>query len=209
MTKKQIYQKEYREKNKEKTKEYREKNKEKAKEYHKTYFLNNKYVLKKYNNEYYKNNKEKAKQYRLNNKEKINECKKQYRLNNKEKNNLYHKQYRKEKKITEPLFKLRCNISSNICHAIKRQGYTKKTKTYKLLGCTFEHFKHHLEVQFTKGMNWDNIGQWHMDHIYPVSLAKDEDELIRLNHYTNFQPLWAEDNIKKGNKIIEKQLTLI
>ena len=198
MTKEQIYQK-----------EYRLNNKEKAKEYHKTYTLNNKEVKKKYNNEYYKNNKEKAKQYKLNNKEKINECKKQHRLNNKEKINLYYKKYRKEKKITKPLFKLRCDISSNIQKAIKRQGYTKKTKTYEILGCSFEEFKQHLERQFTEGMNWENQGQWHLDHIYPVSLAKDEDELIKLNHYTNFQPLWAFDNLSKGNKIIEKQLTLI
>ena len=58
-------------------------------------------------------------------------------------------------------------------------------------------------------MNWENAGKWHLDHIYPVSLAKDEEELLKLNHYTNFQPLWAVDNIKKGNKIIEKQLILI
>ena len=51
-------------------------------------------------------------------------------------------------------------------------------------------------------MSWENAGQWHYDHIYPVSLAKDEEELIRLNHYTNFQPLWAEDNLRKGSKII-------
>ena len=59
-------------------------------------------------------------------------------------------------------------------------------------------------------MNWDNLGEWHLDHIYPVSLSKDEEELIKLNHYTNFQPLWAIDNMIKGNKIIDnKQLKLI
>ena len=51
-------------------------------------------------------------------------------------------------------------------------------------------------------MNWENQGEWHLDHIYPVSLAKDEQELIKLNHYTNFQPLWAADNLLKGNKVI-------
>jgi hypothetical protein len=51
-------------------------------------------------------------------------------------------------------------------------------------------------------MSLSNHGQWHLDHIYPVSLAKSQEEIIRLNHYTNFQPLWAEDNIVKGNKVL-------
>jgi len=96
---------------------------------------------------------------------------------------------------------LRCNIGSLILISIKRQGYSKKSKTHEYLGCSFEEFKLYLEKQFTKGMTWENAGQWHLDHIYPVSLATDEEELIKLNHYTNFQPLWAIDNIIKGNKI--------
>ena len=93
--------------------------------------------------------------------------------------------------------------------SIKNKGYSKKSKTNKILGCDFETFKAHLERQFTKGMNWSNQGKWHLDHIYPISLAKDENHFIELNHYTNFQPLWAFDNFSKGNKIQEKQLFLI
>jgi hypothetical protein len=96
-----------------------------------------------------------------------------------------------------------------ILSSIKRRGYSKNSRTHQILGCSFEDFKLHIEKQFTKNMNWENRGQWHFDHIYPVSLAKDEEELIKLNHYTNFQPLWAIDNLKKGNKIIEQQLILI
>ena len=146
----------------------------------------------------------------------ITEYKKKYYLVNKsrlkEKSKINRKEYYKnnsieinkrikKRKLTEPLFKLTCNIRSLIYMSIKKQGYTKNSKTSKYLGCTFEEFKIHLEKQFIKGMNWENQGEWHLDHIYPVSLAKDEEELIRLNHYTNFQPLWAIDNIKKGNKI--------
>jgi hypothetical protein len=97
-----------------------------------------------------------------------------------------------------------------ISNSLKRKGYSKKSRTYEILGCTYEEFKLYIEKQFTKGMNWENKGQWHFDHIYPISLAKDEEELIRLNHYTNFQPLWAIDNLKKSNKIIDNtQLKLI
>ena len=63
-----------------------------------------------------------------------------------------------------------------------------------------EFLKEHLESQFIDGMGWDNRVEWHIDHIIPLSSAKTEDELYRLCHYTNLQPLWAEDNLKKGNK---------
>lgn len=51
-------------------------------------------------------------------------------------------------------------------------------------------------------MSLDNYGDWHLDHILPISLAENEEDVIKLNHYTNFQPLWAIDNFKKGNKVI-------
>lgn len=145
------------------------------------------------------------KQYRLDNKEKAKEYAKQWQLDNKER----LAEYAKQRRQTEPLFKLRGNIRSLILQSIKKQGYKKNTKTANILGCDFEAFKLHLEKQFTKGMNWSNQGEWHLDHIHPVSLAKDEQHLIELNHYTNFQPLWAIDNFSKGNKIQEKQLFLI
>ena len=200
-----LYMQEYRKtkKGKEYQKEYRLKNIEKTKEYNKEYRLKNieyyNQYIKEYQKEYNKNNKEKLTQYRK-------EYNKKYRLKNKEK--LY--QLRKEWKKNKPLFKLKCNIRTNIANSIKKQGYTKNSKIYKILCCTYEEFKQHLEKQFTKGMTWENQGKWHLDHIYPISLAKDEEEVIRLNHYTNFQPLWAIDNIKKGNKIIDNtQLKLI
>ena len=49
-------------------------------------------------------------------------------------------------------------------------------------------------------MTFENHGEWHLDHIKPISLAKSEEEIIELNHYTNFQPLWAKDNLSKSNK---------
>jgi len=85
--------------------------------------------------------------------------------------------------------------------SIRNKGYTKKSKTYEILGCTFEEFKLHIESQFTNKMSWDNRSEWHLDHIIPISSAKTEEEVIKLNHYTNFQPLWAIDNLRKGNKI--------
>jgi uncharacterized protein YlaI len=97
--------------------------------------------------------------------------------------------------------KLTNKIRNLIYDGVKRGGWKKTTKTETILGCNFEYFKHHIEEQFQPGMSWDNHGEWHFDHIIPVSSAKCEEEVIRLNHYINFQPLWAVDNLKKGARM--------
>ena len=81
---------------------------------------------------------------------------------------------------------------------------SKRNKTFHIVGCPPEYLKEHLETQFVDGMSWNNYGRygWHIDHIIPLSSAKTEDELYKLCHYTNLQPLWAEDNLKKSNKIL-------
>jgi hypothetical protein len=86
--------------------------------------------------------------------------------------------------------------------SIKRSGYSKTSKTVKILGCSIEDFKKHLEKQFAEGMTWDNRNKWHIDHKIPISWGASEEEIIALNHYTNLKPMWAEDNIKKSNKYI-------
>jgi hypothetical protein len=204
-----------------KQKEYYENNKEIILKYHKDYYEINKEIISKKAKEYYEKNtnrkkrnvkkteiekKEDAIIYRIKNKEKLKNYQKIYREKNKEK--LYKNLT--IKRNTNPFFKLRCNISTSINLSLKNKGYKKDSKTFEILGCSYEEFKQHLERQFTKGMSWENKGQWHLDHIYPVSLAKDEAELIKLNHYTNFQPLWAKDNLEKHNKIIPNtQIKLI
>jgi len=211
-----IYLKKYRLKNKEilkeKSKIYVENNKEiikqKQKESHKKYYLENKEIIKEKNKIYQKENNriEYHKQYRLKNKEKIKEYHKQHNLNNRDKKNEYYK----NKRLLDNLFDLKIRIRQSIRVTLKRQNFNKNSKTSEILGCSIQEFKNYLELQFTKGMTWENAVEWHLDHIYPVSLAKNEEELIRLNHYTNFQPLWAKDNLQKSNKIIDnKQLKLI
>ncbi len=82
--------------------------------------------------------------------------------------------------------------------------YIKKTsKTFEVLGCTPQFLKQYLEQKFLDGMSWNNYGYygWHIDHIIPISHAKNEDEIYKLCHYTNLQPLWAKDNLTKNNKL--------
>jgi len=222
-------QKAYREANKDKEKAYREANKDKIKAYQKAYRESNKDKIKSYHKEYRQSNKDKVREnkkaYYEANKDKIREKNKAYYEANKDKINKVNKDYFnrnrkrliniredniKKRKKNDSLFKVTYNTRRLIRGCFRNKGYTKKSKTYQILGCTYEEFKQHLERQFTKGMSWENYGEWHLDHIYPVSLAKNEEELIKLNHYTNFQPLWAEENLKKSNKIENgKQIKLL
>lgn len=77
---------------------------------------------------------------------------------------------------------------------------TKNKNTNKILGYSPKDLKEHLEKQFKDGMNWDNYGEWHIDHIIPISSATNLEEGIKLSKLENLQPLWGVDNIRKGNK---------
>jgi len=117
----------------------------------------------------------------------------------------YNRNYIKKRKQIDPLFKLSISIRNRIRESLRQFGFTKFSKTREILGCEINEFKIHLESFFLDGMSWKNYGKdmsgWQLDHIVPVSTAKNCEDLIRLNHYTNFQPLWALDNLKKSNKI--------
>ena len=81
----------------------------------------------------------------------------------------------------------------------------KSLNTMMLLGCEIDYLLYHIQEQFTHGMSWDNygIGGWEMDHIKPCSLfdLSKKSEQLKCFYYTNLQPLWAEENIRKGNKL--------
>ena len=174
----------------------RKEKKEERKEYLKNWNLEHKEEKKEYNKKYYQENKENpefkdrrntyAKKYRENYPDRVRKC----RYNN-----------IKSRRQTDPLFKLTCNLRNLIKNSLTKQGYTKKSKTYEIIGIRFEDFKLYIESKFVEGMSWENYGEWHLDHIIPISSAKNEKELILLNKYTNFQPLWAIDNIRKSNSL--------
>ena len=102
----------------------------------------------------------------------------------------------------DPEFKMLCKLRSQVSSQIRKYKGKKCNSTVKLLGCSIKNFKKHMELQFKNGMTWENYGKWHIDHIKPCSLfdlTKPEDQR-KCFHYTNLQPLWAKDNIVKGNK---------
>jgi hypothetical protein len=139
--------------------------------------------------------KSKTKEYYAKNIDKIKENKKNYAQKNKDSRNKYLKMLYE----TDTMYKLSVNMRSSILKAFKRNGYKKNSKTFLILGCSFEDLKIHIENQFKEGMSWLNHGEWHIDHKIPLSWAKDEEELIKMCHYTNLQPLWAFENLSKKN----------
>jgi hypothetical protein len=116
---------------------------------------------------------------------------------------------KRERRKKDPLFKLEDNIRSLIAGSFKKKSIRKNTKTQNILGCTIDDFKKHIESKWESWMTWENHGKyninyktWQLDHIKPVSLALSKEELIKINNYTNFQPLEAMANLKKSNKYV-------
>jgi hypothetical protein len=112
--------------------------------------------------------------------------------------------YRNKKYNTDILYKIENNLRSRINIALKRSKKSKKTK--ELVGCSLEELKNHLESQFKEGMSWDNYAfkGWHIDHIIPCAFfnLEDPEEQKKCFHFTNLQPLWWYENIKKSDKIL-------
>lgn len=188
---------------------YYEENKERLLNKQKEYYNNNKEYILKRQKQYIEDNKELIKEQRRryynNNSEVIKQSVKDYELLNREHLNSKKLERHKNRIRNDSLYRLKCNIRSLIFNSYKRflEGKESKSeKTINILGCSFEEFKQHIESQFLEWMTWNNYGDlWEIDHIYPHSLAKDEEELIKLNHYTNLRPLCKYLNRSKGNKI--------
>jgi hypothetical protein len=167
-----------------KHKEYIYKNKDKIKDYCRNYFVKNK-----------KSILEKSKIYYANNKDKVLKRTKNYRENNKDWYRNYKKNYRNNNKIVS-------NIRRGIWGCVKNN---KTEKSLEYVGCSLEELLHHLKSQFKDGMTFENYGEWHIDHIKPLSSFdfngnKEyiENQLKLAWHFSNLQPLWAKENLTKG-----------
>jgi hypothetical protein len=116
----------------------------------------------------------------------------EYTKNNRERNNKRNRdRYHNDLEYKHTIL-LRTFLSNHL-----KRTNEQKVSWFDHVGCTKEEFTHHIESQFTEGMTWDNWSMhgWHMDHITPLSKGGT-------NHYTNLQPLWAADNLAKGDKLI-------
>lgn len=202
------------------------KDKEKIKQYNKEYRLKNSDNLKKSANKYYLDNidkiknrtreyskteksKDYKKKYRELNKSYYSEYNSAYRELKKEEMREYFRQYRRSKRNSDTLYKLKDSIRHRITESMKSKGYSKNNSTVHILGCSINYLREYLESKFELWMSWENYGKfngelnygWDIDHIIPLSSANNEDELIKLNHFTNLQPLCSYVNryIKMDN----------
>ena len=178
------------------------KSKEKAKKTSREWYQNNKEKAKKTSREWYQNNKEHAskvsKEWRLKNKEKDKNDQAKWRLENKE----WRRNYEKNRYKTDINFRLTKLCRNRIRKIIK--GENKSVSTMKLIGCTPDELRQHLESKFEPWMNWENqgLGGWDVEHIKPMSKF----DLIcpvqqhACCHYSNLQPMEHIANIKKGDK---------
>jgi hypothetical protein len=155
-------------------KEYKHNNKEKISEYNKTYKENNKEVIAEYNKEYHKKN--------------LKTIQSRHNINSKIRRN------------KDPGFKLAQNCRNKI-----RKLLRNNLSSFKLLDCSKEFLIEWLKYSFTDEMNFENYGTcWHVDHVIPCARfnLENEDDIKFCFRWTNLQPLYANKNLEKKDKII-------
>lgn len=203
----------------EKAREIYKNNPEKIKLKNKVWAKANKGLIREINKVWVKNNPDKLKIYNENAKE----YKAEYYKTNKEKYKKLHAEYYQQNKLkiissslkkrhSNPLVKLRHNISTYINKSLMQFKTNKSKKALIILGSSINETKTYLESKFRPGMSWNNYGscegQWNIDHICPLSQALNEDELYKLWNYTNLQPMWVKDNIKKSNNAYPESIDM-
>lgn len=151
-------------------------------------------------------------EYRVKNADAIRERRSLYRKRNAEKIKLKKQEYaaNNREKIAKALAKRRAEnpivrMANSMRRSIRRYldaGQKGEMSSFEIIGCSKDDLRKHLESKFKHGMTWQNYGKhWHIDHIVPLISAKSSDEVKRLCHWTNLQPLTAFENVSKGSKI--------
>ncbi len=155
--------------------------------------------------------------WRVKNKEKQAQVKKQWAEKNRVKLRAAHKRWRDKNLVVErarvrnwaksrgtrkysSTARLARTCRKRVWDALR--GVVKSARTFDLIGCSAEELKKHMEARFLPGMTWENYGQWHVDHVKACAnfdLTKPEEQRTCF-HYSNLQPLWALDNLRKGAK---------
>ncbi len=122
---------------------------------------------------------------------------------NKESRLSHNREKQKARLALDALYKIKRNLRNRLWYALENKTWKKDTSFDSYIGCTPEQLIAHIEAKFQDGMSWDNYGldTWHIDHIIPLDSAKTKEDLYKLCHYTNLQPLKAFENLSKGNRV--------
>ena len=169
-------------------------------------------IKKKINSEEYKNSKREYERKLYSQSKKFREKKRKFSnaYYKSEKGKKWKSTYRYNKRNNDPIYKLQETMRRRLNNFLKTKNMKKTNKTFTIIGCTPSFLKEYLEKQFYPNpvskikMTWKNhtINGWHIDHKIPLDYANTPEDIEKLSHYTNLQPMWAEQNYKKGNKII-------
>lgn len=158
-----------------------------------------------YKVEHYKKNKAKIqaykKEYQKKNSKRLSAISTEYAAKNKAKISEYMRQYRSKRRRDDPAFRLVCNLRTRVYCALRGKGTIRSIGTMKLVGCSIEFLRGYLEAKFEIGMTWENAGEWHVDHIIPCAAfdLSDPAQQLECFNFSNLQPLWGLDNIRKSN----------
>jgi hypothetical protein len=109
----------------------------------------------------------------------------------------------RDRRASDPSFKIRCNLRTRLSTLLRLASTKKTSQTLTLLGCPLPSFMLYLESKFEAGMTWENYGEWHIDHIMPCAIfdLTQPEHQKRCFHFSNMQPLWAQDNRRKSDSI--------
>ena len=195
-------------------KEWRDENKNRVKKYNKEYKTQNKEKVQKYHKQYLEMNPDKRGQNTESRKAYYEKTKHRRRTDNLtpeqlEKRRSYAKQWRKKDHAkrykSDPDY--RCNklVRNILDRTLKASMNKKEGRTTEVLGYSAREFRLHIERQFQKGMSWDNHGEWHIDHIYPIAKYVEDgitDPRI-INALSNLTPIWKFENLSKGAMVTQ------
>jgi hypothetical protein len=208
-------------KNAEKAKRLRAANPEKARKFsresharnyekEREYYRQNKDRILKKSKEWSMANKEKHRalidRWNEENPEKLLEYSRKHKASDKGKE--YTREYMMRRRRERPEVLVAERIRARIVTALSSRGYGKNRLSAEILGCSWGKFAEHIERQFVDGMSWSRRDEWHIDHHIPIAIAKDVDEVLMLNHYTNLRPMWGSENLKKSDNLPENFLAL-
>jgi hypothetical protein len=112
-------------------------------------------------------------------------------------------EYRKKRRATDSNYKIKDILRNRLKNALRSGKHSKANTTITLLGCNISFFRTYIESKFKPCMSWKNHGKWHLDHIIPCASFdfNDPEQQKKCFHYTNMQPLWADENLQKSNKL--------
>lgn len=112
-------------------------------------------------------------------------------------------QHKRKQKANNPNYAFAADMRATITTQLSVQGAKKSARGNRLLGCPLADFKRHIELLFWPGMSWNNRAEWCLDHVRPCNsfdLLQPQDQQACF-HYSNYQPLWGDDNARKGARL--------